>query len=144
MIVAMIESSTGVAIVDRIAAVPGSDVVFAASGDLGSFSGYERTDPRYMKLVNEIKDKTLAAGKILAGPAAWRGREGFLFFQGPSEGSLIGSGAKLALGEAPPAGRRGVATGEETKVERTSGSGARVARPASLPPLVIPYRARFR
>jgi 2-keto-3-deoxy-L-rhamnonate aldolase RhmA len=115
MIVVMIESPAGVKVVDKIAAVPGVDVVFAASGDLGSFSGYERTDPRYMKLVNEIKDKTLAAGKILAGPSAWRDRKGFLFFQGPSEGSLISSGAKLALGEAPPAGRRDVATGDETK-----------------------------
>ncbi len=115
MIVAMIESPTGVAIVDKVAAVPGVDVVFAASGDLGSFTGYGRDDPRYMKLVNEIRDKTLAAGKILAGPAAWRDRQGFLFFQGPSEGSLISSGAKLALGEAPPEGRRDVATGDETK-----------------------------
>jgi 2-keto-3-deoxy-L-rhamnonate aldolase RhmA len=115
MIVVMIESPAGVKVVDKIAAVPGVDVVFAASGDLGSFTGYERTDPRYMKLVNDIKDKTLAAGKVLAGPAAWRDREGFLFFQGPSEGSLISSGAKLALSEAPAEGRRDVATGDETK-----------------------------
>jgi 2-keto-3-deoxy-L-rhamnonate aldolase RhmA len=115
MIVAMIESPTGVAIVDKIAAVPGVDVVFAASGDLGSFTGYQRDDPRYVKLVNEIRDKTLAAGKVLAGPAAWRDREGFLFFQGPSEGSLISSGAKLALGQAPPQGRSDVATGDEAK-----------------------------
>jgi 2-keto-3-deoxy-L-rhamnonate aldolase RhmA len=113
MIVAMIESPAGVAIADKIAAVPGVDVVFAASGDLGSFTGYERDDPRYMKLVNEIHDKTLAAGKYLAGPAAWRDREGFLFFQGPSEGSLISSGAKLALGQGPAQGRKDVATGDE-------------------------------
>ena len=115
MIVAMIESPAGVAIVDKIAAVPGIDVVFAASGDLGSFTGYQRDDPRYMKLVNEIRDKTLAAGKVLAGPAAWRDREGYLFFQGPSEGSLISSGAKLALGEAPAEGRKDVATGDEAR-----------------------------
>ena len=113
MIVAMIESPAGVAIADKIAAVSGVDVVFAASGDLGSFTGYERDDPRYMKLVNEIKDKTLAAGKYLAGPAAWRDREGFLFFQGPSERSLINSGAKLVLSEAPAQGRKDVATGDE-------------------------------
>ena len=40
MIVAMIENPAGVEIVDKIAAVPGIDVVFVASTDLGSFSGY--------------------------------------------------------------------------------------------------------
>jgi len=111
MVVAMIENPAGVAIADKIAAIPGVDVVFVASNDLGSFSGYERDDPRYMKLVNEIKDKTLAAGKYLAGPSAWRDREGYLFFQGPSEGNLISSGAKVEL--APAQGRKDVATGDE-------------------------------
>jgi len=115
MIVAMIESPAGVAIADQVAAVPGVDVVFVASSDLGSFTGYERDDPRYMKLVNEIKDKTLAAGKYLAGPAAWRDRDGYLFFQGPSEGSLLSSGAKVALEEAPAQGRKDVATGDEAR-----------------------------
>lgn len=113
MIVAMIESPAGVAIADQVAAISGVDVVFAASSDLASFTGYQRDDPRYLRLVNEIKDKTLAAGKYLAGPAAWRDREGFMFFQGPSERNLISSGAKLALGEAPPQGREDVATGDE-------------------------------
>jgi len=115
MIVAMIENPIGVAVADKIAAVPGVDVVFAASGDLGSFTGYSRDDPRYEKLVTEIKEKTLAAGKYLAGPAAWRDRQGFLFFQGPSEGTLITSGAKAELGAAPPQGRKNVATGDEAR-----------------------------
>lgn len=113
MVVAMIESPAGVAIADQVAAISGVDVVFAASSDLASFTGYQRDDPRYLRLVNEIKDKTLAAGKYLAGPAAWRDREGFMFFQGPSERSLISAGAKLELGEAPPEGREDVATGDE-------------------------------
>ena len=115
MIVAMIENPAGVAIADKIAAVPGVDVVFAASSDLASFTGYERDDPRYLKLIDEIKSQTLAAGKVLAGPAAWRDRDGFLFFQGPSEGSLITSGAKLELDAAPPQGRKDVATGDEAR-----------------------------
>lgn len=115
MIVAMIENPTGVAVADKIAAVPGVDVVFAASGDLGSFTGYSRDDPRYEKLVTEIKDKTLAAGKYLAGPAAWRDRQGFLFFQGPSEGALITAGVKVELDAAPPQGRKNVATGDEAR-----------------------------
>ena len=45
MIVAMIENPAGVAIADRIAAVPGVDVVFVASTDLSSFSGLKQNDP---------------------------------------------------------------------------------------------------
>lgn len=113
MIVAMIESPAGVEIADEVAAVDGVDVVFAASGDLGSFTGWERDDPRYLKMIDEIKEKTLAAGKYLAGPSSWRDREGFMFFQGPSEGRLISSGAKLELEGTVPEGRRDVATGDE-------------------------------
>lgn len=105
MIVAMIESPAGVAIADQIAAVDGVDVVFAASGDLGSFTGYERSDPRYKALVQKIHDATLKAGKTLAGPLSWRGRHGFTFFQGPSESRLIRSGANIALGTAPGAAK---------------------------------------
>lgn len=115
MIVAMIENLEGVAVADKIAAVPGVDVVFAASGDLGSFTGYARDSEEYMKVVNKIHDATLKAGKYLAGPAAWRDRDGYTFFQGPSEGALISNGAKIALGEAPPEGRPDVATGDETR-----------------------------
>ena len=116
MIVIMIESPDGVAIVDKIAAVPGVDVIFAASGDLGSFTGWERSDPRYKALVTKVHDATLAAGKKLGGPSAWNGRHGFSFFQGPGEGGLIKSGAQLALAPASSAGGeqdRDVATGDE-------------------------------
>ncbi len=114
MIVVMIETPRGIEIVDKIAAVEGIDVVFAASGDIGSFTGYERSDPRYIKLIERIKVETLKAGKILAGPSSWRDREGFMFFQGPSEGSLISSGAKLELGQAQEE-RKDVATGDEAR-----------------------------
>ncbi len=113
MVIVMIESPLGVSNVEEIAAVPGVDVVFAASGDLGSFTRYERTDPRYMALVKKIHDATLKAGKILAGPLSWKGRDGFKFFQGPSEGSLIRGGAKAALGAAPEAQGGDEATGDE-------------------------------
>ena len=113
MIVVMIENQEGVAIVDKIAAVEGIDVVFAASGDLGSFTGWERTDPRYLKMIDTIKVATLKAGKYLAGPSAWTHLEGFTFFQGPAEGSLISSGAKVVLGQAQEE-KKDVATGDET------------------------------
>lgn len=115
MIVVMIESPDGVAIVDKIAAVPGIDVVFAASGDIGSFTGWERSDPRYMKLINRVHDETLKAGKILGGPFAWNDRDGFMFFQGPSEGSLIKSGAKTALTGVSEGEKEDVATGDEPR-----------------------------
>ena len=97
LIVAMIESLEGVEIVDEIAAVPGVDVVFAASGDLGSFSGWSRDDVRYEAMIDKIKDATLSAGKKLGGPFTWHDRQGFRLFQASSEAGLIRSGAKALL-----------------------------------------------
>jgi len=115
MVVVMIESPAGVDIIDEVAAVEGVDVVFAASGDLGSFTGWSREDPRYLKLVERIHDGTLKAGKYLAGPLAWKDRHGFTFFQGPSEGSLIRSGAKTALTGTGGDSGKDVATGDEAR-----------------------------
>ncbi len=114
MVVVMIEQLEGIEIVDKIAAVDGVDVVFAASGDIGSFTGYARDDPRYLALIEKIKVETLKAGKILAGPLSWRDRDGFMFFQGPSEGSLIRDGASAALQRSAEA-MEDVATGDESK-----------------------------
>ena len=97
MVIVMIEDPGGVAIADQIAAVPGVDVVFAASGDIASFSGYARDDPRYEALITKVKDDTLAAGRKLGGPFNWHDREGFSFFQASSEAALIRAGAKALL-----------------------------------------------
>lgn len=97
MIVAMIENPAGVAMADKIASVPGVDVVFVASGDLGSFSGKKQGDPEYEALATAIKEATLKAGRKVAGPSAWRDRPGYSFFQGPPAGSLIADGTKLRL-----------------------------------------------
>jgi 2-keto-3-deoxy-L-rhamnonate aldolase RhmA len=115
MIVIMIESPDGVKLVDKLAAVPGIDVVFAASGDIGSFTGWERTDPRYMALIKRVHDETLKAGKFLGGPFSWNDRPGFTFFQGPSESGLIKSGAQLSLKGTAPGERKDEATGDEAK-----------------------------
>ena len=111
MIVAMIENPAGVEIADKIAKLDQVDVVFAASSDLGSFSGRRQGDPQYEALVTRIKDATLAAGKYLAGPSAWKDtRVGYSFFQGPPETALIRSGARLSLEGNPESERpRGVA-----------------------------------
>ena len=98
MIVAMIENPQGVEIVDEIAGLEHVDAVFAASTDLSSFSGLRQGDPAYEALVTRIKDATLAAGKYLAGPLAWKDtREGYTFFQGAPESALIRSGAQQSL-----------------------------------------------
>lgn len=97
VIVAMIENPAGVDLAEKLAAVPGVDVIFAASGDLGSFSGKRPGDPDYERLVTRIKDATLGAGKILGGPISWRSRDGYKFFQGPGETALIRAGSQGAL-----------------------------------------------
>jgi len=103
MIIAMIESPAGAEIADEIAAVPGVDVVFAASSDLGSFTGLRQGDPGYEALVTNIQDGTLGAGRFLGGPLAWMStRAGYRFFQGPGTTSLIRSGARSALQAANP------------------------------------------
>jgi 2-keto-3-deoxy-L-rhamnonate aldolase RhmA len=99
MIIAMIENPTGVENVAEIAAVDGIDIIFAASGDLGSFSGKQQGDPEYEALVTKIHDEVLAAGKYLAGPMRWTDRHGYSVFQGPSEGGLIRTGAEAAIKE---------------------------------------------
>ena len=112
MIVAMIESPKGVAIAEEIASTPGVDVVFAASTDLSSFSGWKQGDPKYEAMVTQIHDRVLKAGKVLAGPVAWRERHGYKFFQGPGETSLIRTGAEAVLGKKTEETKRGVAPTE--------------------------------
>ena len=93
----MIETPIGVANAEKIASVPGIDVIFAASVDLGNFSGHKQGDPEYDALVKRIHDVTLAHGIKLGGPQAWNNRAGFSFFQGPGETQLIRIGAKANL-----------------------------------------------
>jgi len=103
MIVAMIESPAGVEIARQIANEPGVDVVFAASSDLGSFSGHRQGEPEYEALVSTIKSETLGAGRALGGPLAWMStREGYSFFQAPSAKALVRAGARVTLEEVDP------------------------------------------
>jgi 2-keto-3-deoxy-L-rhamnonate aldolase RhmA len=101
MVVIMIETPEGVANAEKIAAVPGIDVLFAASTDLGNFSGHKQGEPPYEALVTRIRDVTLARGLKLGGPLAWRNRSGYSFFQGPGESVLINAGAQGILKPAP-------------------------------------------
>jgi hypothetical protein len=79
--------------------VPGVDVIFAASVDLGNFSGRKQGDAEYEALVKRIHDVTLAHGIRLGGPQAWKDKPGFTFFQGPGETQLIRLGATANLGK---------------------------------------------
>lgn len=97
VIVAMIESPAGVEVVEEIAAVDGVDVIMAASTDLGSFSGFSQGDRQYEAMVDTIREVTLGAGLALGGPQAWRDREGFTFFQGPPDTTLVGLGVRSSL-----------------------------------------------
>src|SRR5712692_1396610 len=92
MVVIMIETPIGVENAAQIADVPGVDVIFAASTDLGNFSGYKQGDPQYEAMVTRIHDVTLKAGLRLGGPLAWRNRSGFSFFQARGEAGFIKSG----------------------------------------------------
>ncbi len=97
LVIAMIEQPAGVEVAAEIAAVEGVDVVFAASTDLRSFSGWSQGDPRYEEMITSIRDATLDAGLVMGGPMAWSDREGFQFFQAPGSGSLIRRGARAVL-----------------------------------------------
>jgi 4-hydroxy-2-oxoheptanedioate aldolase len=81
VLIVMIETIEGVKNAEAIAKVPGIHGVFAASGDLGNFSGYSEGDADYEKLITAVHDATLNAGKRLCGPFRWTDRPGFTCFQ---------------------------------------------------------------
>ena len=76
----------------------GWPAIFAASGDLGNFSGYARGTPDYERLINAVHDAALAAGKRLCGPFVWRDRPDFTCFQNGSEIAAIARGVASELG----------------------------------------------
>jgi 2-keto-3-deoxy-L-rhamnonate aldolase RhmA len=120
VVVIMIETPIGVENAEKIASVPGIDVIFAASTDLGNFSGHKQGDKEYEAMVERIRDVTLEHGIRLGGPQAWMGRPGFTFFQAPGEPQLIQLGAQVNLGRLPAptaAAKPGVAPteGSESK-----------------------------
>src|SRR5438270_8342196 len=107
VVVIMIETPIGVENAEKIASVPGIDVIFAASTDLGNFSGHRQCDKEYEALVTRIHDVTLQHRIRLGGPQAWKGRPAFTLLQVPVETQLIGAGARVNLagnpaGEAKP------------------------------------------
>jgi 2-keto-3-deoxy-L-rhamnonate aldolase RhmA len=98
VLIEMIETLDGAAAAREIAAIPGITGIFAASGDLGNFSGYRQGEPDYERLINIVHDAALGAGKRLCGPFAWRDRPDFTCFQNASETAAIARGVAAELG----------------------------------------------
>ena len=84
--------------VESRANVPGVSALFAASGDLGNFSGFRQGTPDYERAINIVHDATLKAGIRLCGPIAWRDRPDFTCFQAGSETAAIARGVAAELG----------------------------------------------
>jgi 2-keto-3-deoxy-L-rhamnonate aldolase RhmA len=89
VLVLMIETLWGVDDVEKIANINGVDAIFAASGDLGNFSGYRPGEAPYEWLITQIHDAAMAAGIRLCGPLSWHparnpdgSRADFSCFQG--------------------------------------------------------------
>jgi 2-keto-3-deoxy-L-rhamnonate aldolase RhmA len=98
VLILMIETLEGVQNADEIAKVPGVTALFAASGDLGNFTGYRQGSPDYERAINIVHDATIKAGVRLCGPFAWRDRPDFTCFQAGSETAAIARGVAAELG----------------------------------------------
>jgi 2-keto-3-deoxy-L-rhamnonate aldolase RhmA len=99
VLILMIETLEGLKNADEIAKVPGVHAIFAASSDLGNFSGYRQGDPDYERAINIVHDAAIKAGVKLCGPWAWKERPDFTCFQAGNEMAAIARGVKIELGE---------------------------------------------
>jgi 2-keto-3-deoxy-L-rhamnonate aldolase RhmA len=98
VLVLMIETLEGLKNADEIARVPGVTAIFAASGDLGNFTGYQQGTPDYERAINIVHDAAIKARVRLCGPLAWRDRPDFTCFQAGSETAAIARGVAAELG----------------------------------------------
>jgi len=94
ILIEMIETLDGIQNIDKIAAVKGVTALFAASSDLGNFSGYRQGTPDYERLINIVHDATLKHHIGLCGPSAWATRPDFNCFQGGPPGTGRGAGGR--------------------------------------------------
>jgi 2-keto-3-deoxy-L-rhamnonate aldolase RhmA len=98
VLILMIETLEGLKNADAIARVPGVHALFAASGDLGNFTGFRQGTPDYERAINIVHDAAINAGVRLCGPLAWRDRPDFTCFQAGSELAAIARGVAAELG----------------------------------------------
>src|SRR5205085_3660304 len=94
VLILMIETLEGLKNADAIAKVPGVTALFAASSDLGNFSGFAQGSPDYERAINIVHDATIKAGVKLCGPLAWKDRPDFNCFQAGNEQAAIARGAR--------------------------------------------------
>ena len=99
VLILMIETLEGLKNADAIAKVPGVSAIFAASSDLGNFSGYAQGQPDYERAINIVHDAAIRARVRLCGPLAWKDRPDFTCFQAGSETAQIARGARAELGD---------------------------------------------
>jgi 2-keto-3-deoxy-L-rhamnonate aldolase RhmA len=98
VLILMIETLEGLKNADEIGKVPGVTALFAASGDLGNFSGFRQGTPDYERAINIVHDAAVKARVRLCGPLAWRDRPDFTCFQAGSETAAIVRGVAAELG----------------------------------------------
>ena len=98
VLILMIETLEGLNNARAIAKVPGVTALFAASGDLGNFSGFRQGTPDYERVINIVHDAAIEANVRLCGPLAWRDRPDFTCFQAGSELAAIRRGVAAELG----------------------------------------------
>lgn len=116
----MIETLEGVENAREIAKLPGVDGLFAASGDLGNFSGYGEGDPEYEALITEVTTAAKEAGIHACAPLRWADRPDFTCFQAGTEAANIRRGAQAEIQQA------------EARFSDTGGGGASSSAAALL------------
>ena len=96
----MIETLEGVENAREIAKLPGVTGLFAASGDLGNFSGFGEGDAEYEALITEVATAAREAGIHACAPLRWANRPEFTCFQAGTEAANIRRGAAAEIQQA--------------------------------------------
>jgi len=119
----MIETLEGVESAREIAKIPGVTGLFAASGDLGNFSGFGEGDSEYEALITEVATAAQEAGIHACAPLRWANRPDFTCFQAGTEGANIRRGAAAEIRQAE---ERYGSTGGGVGAARTSSEAGSV------------------
>ena len=100
VLILMIETLEGVENAREIARIPGVTALFAASGDLGNFSGFGEGDAEYEALITEVASAAVDAGIHACAPLRWADRPSFTCFQAGTETANILRGAQAEIQQA--------------------------------------------
>src|SRR5262245_13063739 len=76
VLILMIETLEGLKNADAIAKVPGVSAIFAASSDLGNFSGDQQGQPDYERAIKIVHDAAIKAGVRLCGTLSGKASAG--------------------------------------------------------------------